>query len=242
MECLERETAFEANKRRFSSGQRAVNSPRIGITPDIVEGRVTLAVNYVNAVVQAGGVPLILPPRPELAPMFVEICDAVILSGGDDVIMEDWGQSTHEAAVPVDRHRQDFERAMIAALDDVPQLPVLGICLGMQLMGIEQGASFAQHLPDMLETAEEHRHDSVHLIEGDALNGKVTSHHHQALLDAGRLEVIARAHDGVVEGISDPDRHFYLGVQWHPERTEDDVLGPGLFRRLVAACRAHHDA
>lgn len=238
MEPPEHEPAFEAHKCRFSRDSRLVTNPRIGITPDIVEGRVTLAVNYVNAVVQAGGVPLVLPPRPDLAPMFVEICDAVILSGGDDVIMEDWGKATHEAATPVDRQRQEFERAMIAALDDVPDLPVLGICLGMQLMGIEHGASFEQHLPDMLKTAAEHQHDSVHVIEGDTLNGRVTSHHHQALLDAGRLKVIARAHDGVVEGIVDPDRHFYLGVQWHPERTEDDMLGPGLFRSLVAACRS----
>ncbi|MDG2424635.1 MAG: gamma-glutamyl-gamma-aminobutyrate hydrolase family protein [Phycisphaerales bacterium] len=214
-----------------------MTSPRIGITPDIVEGRVNLSVNYVNAVVEAGGIPLVLPPRPELAEQFIEICDAVILSGGDDVIMEDWGKTTHQSATPVDRKRQDFDRAMLAALEGTPDLPVLGICLGMQLMGLQHGARFEQHLPDILETAADHRNDAIHEIQGKVFQGQVTSHHHQALLDGGRLEVIACAHDGVVEGIADPARRFYIGVQWHPERTEEDKLGADLFRSLVGACR-----
>ena len=213
-----------------------MSQPLIGITPDIVDGAVSLSSNYVNAVQEAGGIPLVLPPRPELASSFVHICDAVILSGGDDVIMEDWGQKTHEEATPVSRQRQDFDRSMLEALEDSPDLPVLAICLGMQLMGLEHGARFEQHLPDSLETAEEHRHDAIHSIEGIDLQGHVTSHHHQALLDGGRLEVIARSHDGVVEGICDPARRFYMGVQWHPERTEEDALGSELFRRLVQAC------
>ena len=214
-----------------------MTQPLIGITPDIVEGAVSLSVNYINAVLKAGGVPLILPPRPELASRYIRICDAVILSGGDDVIMEDWGQKTHPEATPVERQRQDFDRSMLAALEESPDTPVLGICLGMQLMGLEHGARFEQHMPDTLKTAAEHRHDALHLIEGQELQGKVTSHHHQALLDGGRLEVVARAHDAVVEGISDTNRRFYLGVQWHPERTEEDQLGADLFRRLIKACR-----
>jgi len=214
-----------------------MSHPLIGITPDIVNGTVLLSCNYVDAVQKAGGVPLVLPPRPELASSFVRICDAVILSGGSDVIMEDWGQETHEQASPVERQRQDFDRAMLASLEETPDVPVLAICLGMQLMGLEHGARFEQHLPDSLESAEAHQHDSIHAIEGEDLNGQVTSHHHQALLDGGRLQVIARAGDGVVEGVSDPDRRFYLGVQWHPERTEHDALGAGLFRKLIAACR-----
>ena len=211
--------------------------PRIGITPDIVEGRVVLSKRYLDAVEQAGGLPFVLSPHPEQAAEYVAACDGVVLSGGADVIMEDWDQVTHEEARPVNRLRQDFERAMISALESVPDQPVLGICLGMQLMGIEHGAAFDQHLPDRLLTAEEHLDDAEHLIEGSEFNGSVTSHHHQALRDGGRLTVIARAHDGVVEGIAAPDRKFYMGVQWHPERTSDETLGIRLFERLIAASR-----
>ena len=211
--------------------------PRIGITPDIVEGKVSLSRKYLDAVVQAGGLPVILSPHPELAAEYVAACDGIVLSGGKDVIMEDWDLVTHDQARPVSRLRQDFERAMIAALESVPDQPVLGICLGMQLMGIEHGAAFDQHLPDKILTAGDHLDDAEHRIEGPEFNGSVTSHHHQALQDGGRLAVIARAHDGVVEGIADPDRKFYMGVQWHPERTPDENLGIRLFERLVTASR-----
>ena len=78
--------------------------------------------------------------------------------------------------------------------------------------------------------------DSIHLIEGPDLTGNVTSHHHQALLDGGNLEVIATAPDGVVEGIMDSDRRFYMGVQWHPEKMSG-AAGDDLFHALVLACK-----
>ena len=68
-------------------------------------------------------------------------------------------------------------------------------------------------------------------------NGPVASWHHQALADAGPYEVIGRSDDGVLEAIRDPARPFYVGVQWHPERTDDSVLGDGVIRRLVDAAR-----
>jgi putative glutamine amidotransferase len=216
--------------------------PRIGITPDLVDGKVVLSPRYLDSVAAAGGLPLVLAPQPALAADYVACCDGILLTGGDDVIMEDFGETTHASAITVDRHRQDFELAMLAALEAHPERPVLGVCLGMQLMGIEHEARFEQHLPDSLDTAIDHRHDALHLIEGDWLNGSVTSHHHQALLDGGRLDVIARAHDGVVEGVSHPSRPFYVGVQWHPERTDDEQLGPGLFRRLIEACGGSPEA
>ena len=210
--------------------------PRIGITPDVVDGRITLSDRYANAVFKAGGLPIVLAPSPDRALDYLETCDGVILSGGSDVIMEDWGVPTHAAANPIARLRQDFELAILSGLESKPDFPILAICLGMQLMGISHGARFSQHLPDEIQTADDHLDDSIHLIEGPDLNGNVTSHHHQALLDGGSLDVIATAPDGVVEGIMDRDRRFYMGVQWHPERTSDEKLGIELFNRLIEAC------
>ena len=107
-------------------------------------------------------------------------------------------------------------------------------------MGISHGARFSQHLPEDVPTADDHLNDSIHEIEGPTLKGCVTGHHHQALLDGGSLEVIASSSDGVVEGIADLERRFYMGVQWHPERTKDETLrGVGLFRRLIESASVH---
>ncbi|MDG2095657.1 MAG: gamma-glutamyl-gamma-aminobutyrate hydrolase family protein [Phycisphaerales bacterium] len=199
----------------------------------------TLSTRYSDAVYNAGGLPFVLPPSPNDASNYLKSCDGLILSGGSDVIMEDWGVATHPSATPISRLRQDFELGMLAVLESNPDFPVLAICLGMQLMGITHGARFSQHLPEDVPMAENHLNDSIHEIEGPDLKGCVTSHHHQALLDGGSLQVIATSPDGVVEGIADLERRFYVGVQWHPERTDDKTLGAGLFRRLIQSSSVH---
>jgi len=78
----------------------------------------------------------------------------------------------------------------------------------------------------------------VEAVESGLISsGSVHSRHRQAIVDAGRLKVIARAPDGVIEAVQDPARRFYLGVQWHPERTTNTELGSRIFERLVAAVR-----
>jgi putative glutamine amidotransferase len=68
-------------------------------------------------------------------------------------------------------------------------------------------------------------------------DGLVASSHHQALGSAAHLEVIGVSDDGVIEAIRDPSKPFYVGVQWHPERTDDTTMGLGVIRRLVDAAR-----
>ena len=126
---------------------------------------------------------------------------------------------------------------MLSALDGEQGQPVLGVCLGMQLMGLHNGGKLDQYLPESLKTAEQHWGNKDHPIAGALGDGIVHSHHKQAIIEPGRLKVVARSHDGVIEAIQDNDRQFYLGVQWHPERTEDDSFGSGLFRQFVYACR-----
>lgn len=207
--------------------------PLIGVTPDLVEDRVAVRSTYLDAVRSAGGLPMMLSGNAIDVDSLVLRCDGFLLTGGDDPIMEAFGIETHPEARPIDPHRQAFELALLDALEGRPEVPVLGVCLGMQLMGLKAGGQLDQHLPDSLETAVDHADGRLHPVEGVLGEGVVWSRHRQAITDPGRLQVVARAEDGVIEAIESTDRAMYLGVQWHPERTEDERLGRDIFRRLV---------
>lgn len=212
--------------------------PLIGITADRTEKRHQAAHAYVAMVEQAGGLPIILPCHPPLAAAHAALCDGFVLTGGDDPLMERFGEATDPRTVPVHADRQAYELALLDLLDERRrETPLLAVCLGMQFMGLHAGGRLDQHMPDNVPSHADHVGDKPHEIRGELGPGIVTSHHNQALREAGRLRVIAVAHDGVIEAVDDPHRPFYLGVQWHPERTADERLGLGLFQRLVAACR-----
>ncbi len=164
--------------------------------------------------------------------------DGVILSGGDDPDTTRFGEPIHPAANLVAPDRQVFELELLERLEQAhPDLPVLGICLGMQMMGLHAGGRLDQHLPDHLSTADQHRNGATHAVRGDRFEGVVHSHHVQALDDPGRLEVVATAPDGVIEAVEAKERRYMIGVQWHPERTEDPITGEGVFASFLAACR-----
>jgi len=230
--------------------------PLVGITAnyrvvEAAQGRYELKSQYCAAVAAAGGGPVILPDESALARRYATICDAFILSGGADVRMEAFGQVTHPAAEPIEPRRQDFEMALLAALDGRPEKPVLGICLGMQLMALHAGGRLHQHLPEVVASAPAHQADRRHgvrlLVQDSVLSPlwrtagadeAVPSAHHQAVAEPGALRVVAVAEDGVVEAVDDPRRPWYAGVQWHPERGGPGALNAGLFRLLVDAAAA----
>lgn len=230
-------------------GRKRGGGPVVGITTDLSEAegvaRAVCTTFYAAMVARAGGVPVLLPPMVEVVSGHIAVCDAIVLTGGDDPRTEPFGKPTHAAAKPVHAARQAYETALLRALgEESPEKPVLGICLGMQMMALCAGGVLNQHLPDNWATHASHR-SSTHRVVGcggDGLaeglrlpDGEVMSNHRQAVEDAGGLVVVARAEDGLIEGVGDPSRRFYLGVQWHPERTADEGLGLGLFERLVAA-------
>lgn len=216
--------------------------PRIGITADITRddrgrARHQVPATYIDAVVAAGGLPIILPASAKLRKELLGAVDGVIIIGGNDVDTREFGIPLHPQAQVIDAARQAADFALLEDLDATPTLPALGICLGMQLMGVHQGAELIQHLGDRLPDSDRHRNDCQHMVESALGNGPVASSHHQALADAGRLEVIGLSDDGVIEAIRDPSKPFYVGVQWHPERTDDLTMGLGVIRLLVEAAR-----
>ncbi|WP_420345310.1 gamma-glutamyl-gamma-aminobutyrate hydrolase family protein [Pelagibius sp.] len=206
--------------------------------------------NYTAAVIEAGGLPVLLPHEAAQAEAYLERIDALMITGGAfDVDPALFGDSHRHETVHTKDARTAFEAAVTrGALER--DMPVLGICGGQQLLNVVLGGSLIQHIPDEVEAALAHeqpnpRDEAGHdvALTGDSLLRDicraevlpVNSAHHQAVKAPGRgLRVNAVAPDGVIEGIEAPDYRFCLGVQWHPEFaiTPSDRA---IFRAFVAA-------
>ena len=174
--------------------------------------------------------------------------DGILFSGGSDLDPALYGQRWHPMAKPVDPRRQKWELALLAEAES-RGMPILGICLGCQLLNVHRGWSLIQFLPDLARLAAvEHRKvNDVPLrhyvtIEGDSILagaiGKerisVNTYHKQAVDHVGRgLRVTACATDGVIEAIEDASMPLFLGVQWHPERISDEPEHKAIFELLV---------
>ncbi|PCI10148.1 hypothetical protein COB72_04480 [bacterium] len=234
-------------KTRIMNESTPQSRPLIAITSDLMirKDRPTayLTMTYAQAVHQAGGIPVILPPIPANATDLIGHFDAFILSGGDDPTTEPFGHPTHHKSTPVIEARQSFETQLIEQLDNHPDIPVLAICLGMQMLALCRGGTLNQHLPDTIATHALHW-DNEHTIESTNKSilpsGTIWSGHRQAVSDPANFRVLATSPDGVIEAFDDPNRAFMLAVQWHPERTTDSKLGQGLFDRLIQAALNKH--
>lgn len=197
---------------------------------------------YVRQVESAGGRALVVPPSTAEPEEVLDRLDGLLLAGGADLDPAGYGQPAHPHTTGLRPERDAGERALLAAALH-RDLPVLGICRGMQLMCVTAGGSLHQHLPDLVGH-ERHRPSPavygdhpVRLAEGSAVHtilGEsvvVRSYHHQGVADAGTLTATGWADDGTVEAVEDPARRFAVGVLWHPEVGDD----PRLFEALVAA-------
>lgn len=206
---------------------------------------------YVAAVEKAGGLPLLLPFRVDLSlvPGYVDLIDGMLFSGGDDLDPAAWGEPYHPSVVPIDPLRERFERALMAEVE-MRRIPTLGICLGSQLMNVHRGGSMIQFLPEYDRPgALEHRKGDAATwtrhpvaVDPESSAGRAigkpqiiaNSSHKQAMKEIGRgLRVIAKAPDGIIEGIEDPTMPLWLGVQWHPERLHEEPEHFALFKLLV---------
>ncbi|WP_199511898.1 gamma-glutamyl-gamma-aminobutyrate hydrolase family protein [Nucisporomicrobium flavum] len=200
--------------------------------------------DYVAAVTAAGGRAVLLPPD-DLDADVLGVLDGLLLSGGADLEPELYGQSPQPLTVT--RPERDAAELLLARAALGRDMPVLGVCRGMQLLTVAAGGTLHQHIPDVLGH-EGHRpapavygHQEVVFTTGSriaALMGedrRVQCYHHQGVADAGSLTVTGRTEDGLVEAVEEPSRTFVLGVQWHPEVVRDKRL----FGALVAAAREY---
>jgi putative glutamine amidotransferase len=208
---------------------------------------------YITAIQRAGGLAVMIPPDPRLEhdpDEMLDLIDGLILAGGEDVDPAAYGATPHpmtKHTVP-ERDRVELALAHRAIERDIP---VLGICRGMQLMNVAFGGTLHQHLPDEVGH-EDHRrfpgsfegadHDVrlsagslAALAAGEELHG-TKSHHHQGVDVVGEgLEVTGHSTlDDLPEAIEAPAHRFVLGVQWHPEADEGSRVLEAFVREAAA--------
>jgi putative glutamine amidotransferase len=230
-----------------------MNRPVIGMCTALEQARwsvwdqpaMLLARSYVDAVQLAGGLALMLPPdrrQIEEPDQVLDLIDGLMLTGGADIDPAAYGQQAHTETVDTVPERDEFEIALVNAAI-ARDLPVLGICRGMQLINVARGGTLRQHLPEHFGHGEHRRvvgsfdgaeHD-VRLAAGTLAaraagetEHETRSHHHQGIDRVGEgLVVSGRSTlDELAEAIELPDRRFVLGVQWHPEAdTASRVIG-----------------
>jgi len=256
---------LEEFRSELAAGARPADAPlrrvpMIGLTAyprmvDIVPERTllhTASRTYVESVVRAGGVPVVLPVvDPSLAAEVVGRIDGLILTGGGDVDPAAYGEAAADQTDNVDLARDAWEAACLqAALDR--RLPVLAICRGVQVLNVTLGGGLVQDVP----TATGVRHGwagragelvhAVRLEPGSRLAGLLdgteigaNSLHHQAVGRLGRgVRAVGWAPDGTVEAVEVDDRPEVVAVQWHPELLPADEQQQRLFRDLVGRAAA----
>ncbi len=235
--------------------------PRIAVTGVIRqwEGqpRAGVNANYVRAVLAAGGLPVLFVPdfsRDETVELFGD-CDGLLLTGGEDVDPARYGATPHEKLGTIDARRDENELALITEAR-ARDLPILGICRGIQVLNVAFGGTLIQDLPSQRPGSVDHdpptgrdvRSHPVTMAEHSRLAevlGEIeldaNSFHHQALDRVGDgLAVTAVAPDGVVEGVESMDAHEWIvAVQWHPEELTHtpDAADLKLFAALITAAR-----
>lgn len=236
--------------------------PVIGLTSSYeVTGeseRIFLPHSYLDSIRHFGGIPLILPAEADDAELefLIDQCDGILLTGGNDIDPEKYGETQLNDTITLAPVRDKMEMK-VCDLAVERNLPVLGICRGVQLINVYFGGTLYQDIPAQLQTEVKHRmepphHRSCHncILDKDsplfALVGEnvigVNSHHHQSIKDiAPGFLVMGRCEDGVIEAIWKPGKPFLWGVQWHPEKIWDiEESSAKVFEAFLAACKTTH--
>jgi gamma-glutamyl-gamma-aminobutyrate hydrolase PuuD len=206
-----------------------------------------LRMTYVEAVEQAGGLPLLIPPLADPASLeaLLERLDGLLLPGGADIDPIEYGEGMHGSQPP----NPALDRLELAAARWAIQrdLPTFGICRGQQLINVALGGSLVQHLDghapegprELIAHAFQVAPDSRLASVLGSTAVEVNSHHHQAVKTLGRgLVAVAWAPDGTIEGVESPAHRWLLAVQFHPEDlVADHTASQRLFRAFVEACQ-----
>jgi len=235
-------------------------NPLVALTGTTAVGdgilRVRTNAAYVRALEAAGLVPIVLPPLDAAnAARALDAVSGLVLTGGEDVAPQRYGEAPHRALGTINEARDAFELALIGAAR-ARGLPTLAICRGIQVLNVALGGTLVQDIPSQCPSALPHappgsraaRVHEVHVAPAtrlaDALNARcvrVNSVHHQAIARVALgLRVTARAPDGIIEAAEwEGDDWWAVGVQWHPEELidTDEEWDRALFAEFAAMVR-----
>jgi putative glutamine amidotransferase len=234
--------------------------PLIGINLDLEETdhkESTISVLYYEAIKRSGGIPILIPPisKQDLHELLPKL-DGVMMIGGADYPPALYGKETEPATSLMEKERSDFDMELTKAALETPDLPILGICAGCQVLNIQPGGSLIQDIPShQPKSAIMHAsHDgwkkgfNKHTVkfESDSKLGKIysaplavpTAHHQCIDRVATGFRVVARTEDGLPEAIEKTGERFVVGVQYHPER--DFEANKALFAELIRLASKRH--
>ena len=231
-----------------TSEVRRIETIRQTPQADPPQVEMALGIKYAKAIEAAGGMPVVVPPlRGDALEPLLDRLDGICLSGGPDLGPETYGQERHPELGPTEDDIDRLELAL-ARLAWKRRMPILAICRGAQALNVSRGGTLFQHLPGhrqeepgeaVTETVSIEKRSRLANVVG-ATEIEVNSFHHQAVDHLGTgLRIVARAADGVVEGIEATRGGYALGVQWHAECLADRPEQAALFESLVEASREY---
>ncbi|GKW45158.1 gamma-glutamyl-gamma-aminobutyrate hydrolase family protein [Planococcus sp. NCCP-2050] len=232
------------------------HKPVIGITARVEKDQMySLDPVYGRAILQAGGLPLIVPiVDEEDIPLLCERLDGLIVTGGGDINPTLYGEEPHIRLGAVYPGSDQYEKELILNFLELDK-PFIGMCRGMQMLNVSLGGTIYQDLEAQYEgtlyqhkqmAMRTHRTHSVTLEDESRLikimeekTFNVNSFHHQGIKDVSdKLKIAGRAADGLVEALESENHQFVMGIQWHPEEfaLQGDEASKKLFERFVKEC------
>jgi putative glutamine amidotransferase len=234
-----------------------MKKPVIGVVPlyDDEKESLWMLPGYMDGIVDAGGMPIMLPLTSDKAILkqLLDTVDGILMTGGHDVSPDIYGEEKLDDSVVCNEDRDSMEKELIGqALEK--DIPILGICRGIQFLNAFLGGTLYQDLGKQHPSETEHHQKppydvpihEVKIIQDSGLYRllreyviSVNSYHHQAVKDvADELKVMAVSEDGLVEAVELPEKRFVWAVQWHPEfsyRVDDN--SKLIFREFVKHCQ-----
>lgn len=230
-------------------------NPIIGITPSMEGGKVFLHRSYADAVIRAGGIPLVIPfvTEPDTIRQIASCLDGLLLSGGEDIDPAYFDEEPLPGLGDVCPERDQSEVTLCQYFMKIDK-PIFAICRGCQILNVAAGGDIYQDLftqrqgliQHIQRAPKSHASHQVQVVEGTQLHRmigaksyRVNSFHHQAVRRIAPPFVIsATATDGVIEAFESKEHAFIIGVQWHPEgMAQEESISQGLFDSFVRACR-----